>query len=66
MMCFVYLHHRSLTLGNFWLKSLALLYFLHLCTCQEALVLEARQEGQGNYTLILNNEAHLMMKIDKK
>ena len=27
------------------------LYFLAACTCKDALVLEARQEGQGIYTL---------------
>ena len=26
-----------------------LLYFLTVCTCKDALVLEARQEGQGIY-----------------
>ena len=27
-----------------------ILYFLAVCTCKDALVLEARQEGQGIYT----------------
>ena len=34
---------------NSWI-FLKLLYFFNECTCKDALVLEARQEGQGIYT----------------